>query len=98
MKNEFTPEIKKGLKEFTKRLAEKGRKHMAERDAVKGEDMIFIVDPYEQLTLSNWIAEHKCKYRHISLTYKFTNTGIGVATIVECRCGEEVNITDYEIW
>jgi len=98
--NEFTPEIMKNLSEWSERNAEKVRKHMIERDAVKGETMVFSIDPYEQLILSNWIAEHKetCKYRHISLTYKFTNTGIGVATIVECRCGEEVNITDYEIW
>ena len=31
-------------------------------------------------------------------TYKFTPTGIGLATIVECACGEECNITDYDIW
>lgn len=92
--------VQKALTEWSKRNAEKGRDHMAERNAVKGEDMVFVVEPYEQLTLTNWVAEHKetCKYRHISLTYKFTNTGIGVATIVECRCGEEVNITDYDMW
>lgn len=96
--NEWSDETKQKFQGFLDGLAAKHAKHDEERAAVKGEDMVFIVDPYEQLTLSTWIKEHKCKYRHISLTYKFTNTGIGVATVVECRCGEEVNITDYEMW
>lgn len=89
-----------GLLEFSKRLIKEHKTHQAERDAVKGEDKVFIIAPYEQKTLNEWVAKHRetCKYRYISLTYKFTDTGIGVATIVECRCGEEVNITDYEIW
>lgn len=33
-----------------------------------------------------------------SLTHKFTHTGIGMATYVECACGEECNLTDYRMW
>jgi hypothetical protein len=32
------------------------------------------------------------------LSFKFTPTGIGVAITAQCACGEECNITDYDIW
>jgi len=94
-------DIQKTLAEWSKQNAEKVRKHMAERKAVKGKDMAFGIEPYEQLTLSKWLQEHNktCeKKKHNLLTYKFTPTGIGLAIIVECGCGEEVNITDYKMW
>jgi len=31
-------------------------------------------------------------------SYKFTQTGIGMAIEVFCACGESENITDYEQW
>ena len=90
---------------FARRLIEKMEKHQAERDAVTGKDMVFTIEPYEQKVLADWLAQHKdfCTVTDGgaaggSLTYQFTPTGIGMATIVECACGQSVNITDYEQW
>ncbi|MGB2762163.1 MAG: hypothetical protein WBC21_01325 [Minisyncoccales bacterium] len=32
------------------------------------------------------------------LSYSFKPTSIGNVIVVECKCGEECNITDYESW
>ena len=32
------------------------------------------------------------------LTYSFTPTGVGVVAKVQCACGKEVDLTDYENW
>ena len=32
------------------------------------------------------------------LTYQFTPSGVGVATVVKCACGEKIDLTDYESW
>lgn len=47
------------LEEFQKRLNEERKKHQAERDAVKGDDIVFTVPPYEQKTLNKWLTKHK---------------------------------------
>ena len=90
-------------------------KLQAERKAVKGKDITFVISPYEQKTANDWMKEHKktCRFYVDSdgnkiknsggaigglSTYKFTPTGIGVAIIAECACGEETNITDYDMW
>lgn len=33
-----------------------------------------------------------------ALTYKFTPTTLGLTTVVECVCGEEINLTDFGEW
>jgi hypothetical protein len=103
------------LRRFSEGLVERHREHQAKRDAVEGEDMVFVLPPYEQFTLAKWLVEHKktCKLRFEkdgspkmfpggaaggSLTYCFTPTGIGMAQIVKCGCGEEINVTDYDQW
>ena len=88
------------LKQFFSKHAEKQRKHQEERDAVQGTDMVFVIPPYEQMTLDKWYSKHsrRCKLQHRALTYCFTNTGIGQAIEVRCTCGESINITDYEQW
>jgi len=58
-----------------------------------------------------WIQRHDGE-RHISpgkkyrysgsiggaYTWEFTPTSIGMAVVVKCSCGEELNISDYENW
>jgi hypothetical protein len=33
-----------------------------------------------------------------AFTYCFTPTSIGVACSVKCSCGEEIDVTDYDLW
>lgn len=66
----------------------------------------------KELTKANeWITSHD-KEKHIvkgkkfryagaiggAYTWCFTPTTIGVATTVQCSCGEKINITDYDLW
>ena len=32
------------------------------------------------------------------LTFCFTPTGLGNITVVKCCCGEEINLTDFDLW
>lgn len=103
------------LRKFGERQVERHKKHQAERDAVKGENMTFVIEPYEQKKAFEWLAEHNktCSLRFDKdgnpvqfpggaaggcTSYRFTMTGIGMATEVMCGCGESENITDYEQW
>lgn len=58
----------------------------------------------EQELAENFIVSHKCledsekAYIDTNISYKFTQTGIGVAIEVSCGCGEAENITDYSKW
>ena len=106
---------KEMLRKFSERQAERHKNHQAERDAATGEDMIFVIEPYEQVAMREWMVEHKktCPLNFEkdgspkefpggaiggAITYKFTPTGIGMATSVSCHCGGSVNITDYDQW
>lgn len=36
---------------------------------------------------------------HFSVSYIMSPTGIGIGVTVKCnRCGDEVDITDYDLW
>jgi hypothetical protein len=54
-----------GIKEFSRRLVERGLKHQEERNKVKGEDLVFKIPAYEQKTMREWSAKHKktCRMR-----------------------------------
>ena len=49
---------KEMLKKFSERNANRHIEHSKERDAVKGEDMVFRIPAYEQKTARDWSAEH----------------------------------------
>jgi len=54
----------------------------------------------------NWSAEHlpECKYKDNTgaiggvLTFSFTPTSIGTVVKVICACGEELDLTEYDLW
>lgn len=62
----------------------------------------------EQIKFNKWIQKHnkKCKYSDSMktgaiggrLTYMFTPTSLGVITKVKCACGEEIDLTDTDLW
>lgn len=72
--------------------------------------MQFSISHKEKRTLETWLMEHekKCRYwvenapRPICpspdspLVYIFQPSAIATFCTVRCRCGEEVNITDYD--
>ena len=45
-----------------------------------------------------WMKEHIAIHTNTSFTYSFTYTGIGIYTVVKCRCGAEKNVSDYGSW
>ena len=111
------PDNKVDLTAFAKRLNEQYKENDKKRAAAAEffETRTFLLEPFEQQTLSTWLAEHNktCSMRWNedgtpiqfpggaaggTLTYKFTPTGIGMATYAECSCGEETNLTDYDAW
>ncbi len=76
--------------------------------------MQFYLDTTQQAKLELWRQNHfhECKYyrnengfEEIYVgaiggheTFCFTPTGIGLVIKVQCACGEEVDLTDYEYW
>jgi len=40
------------------KLSKRNAEHQAERDAVKGDNMTFVIEPYEQKQINEWLAEH----------------------------------------
>lgn len=67
---------------------------------------MFSLDEEQGKKMQAWIDEHDktCKCFHKQgaiggrLRWCFTPTSIGVAIIVECACGEEVDLSDYDSW
>ncbi len=69
---------------------------------------MFQLGEYERKALTVWLGEHDktCKFADRSkqgacggrLTYCFTPTSIGMVTKIECACGGEVNVTDWDAW
>jgi hypothetical protein len=60
--------------------------------------VVFRLSEQEQEKAQLWLKEHKRGCRGNSISYKFTQTGIGVAVGISCDCGASKNITDYDKW
>ena len=58
----------------------------------------FLVSKKEEDKKEKWLKKHRKKCNKKFVTYCFTYTGIGIATVVRCECGEEIDITDYGRW
>lgn len=60
----------------------------------------------EEMNYEKWLEEHgECPKRHeyhgaigIGDTFIFTTTSLGRVVKVECVCGKQQDITDYECW
>jgi len=65
----------------------------------------FEIPPEKQEALKAF-QKHKCDFSKAEnigaiggrLTYKFTPTGVGCCFVVECVCGESVDLSGYEDW
>ena len=65
----------------------------------------FSLGKEESDELDNWLREHNktCRYSERGsqgaiggrLTYNFCPNSLGLVVKVECACGEEVDLTDY---
>ena len=68
--------------------------------------MTFSLDDSKRSPLAKWLKEHDetCRYAALMkqgaiggrLTYSFTPTHLGVIVKVQCSCGEECDVTDYD--
>ena len=81
-----------------KRQEEYDERYDALEEQYKTDCKEFIIENFELKSLEEWSYEHgkTCKKR--SYSYRFTPTGIGTGVTVECGCGAQENITDYESW
>ena len=69
----------------------------------------FILDGVELERARRWLRSHRRRHRQpprdqreaasgAAITYSFTPTGIGVAVVLQCACGAECDVTDYDSW
>jgi hypothetical protein len=100
--------------ESMRRSQERLAKRDAElEDYYKETSMKFNITMHELKALKEWQVEHNktCPFyddgtKDVSpsgaiggrTSYKFTPTGLGSIITVECACGAEKNVTDYECW
>ncbi len=62
----------------------------------------FELNDTDEKRLKKWLELHRDKFhsgaKDALISYRFTPTGIGTVIVVECRCGEEFDLTRYEEW
>ena len=59
----------------------------------------FTIENFELQALDEWKTEHGKHCRKRAYSYKFSRAnGIGMAVSVECDCGANQDITDYDSW
>lgn len=87
---------------------------MSTPEYIAGENVaqVFTINGRQEKLLNAWYNEHIkiCKFRPTEenpfpagaigglLTYSFTSTNLGQVCHVDCACGEETDITEYEDW
>lgn len=54
-------------------------------------------------TAMKWGYDHECPISYEGaiggkLTFTFTDTSLGTVEKVVCSCGEEHNLTDFDLW
>jgi len=68
---------------------------------------MFSLSEEEEKAAKAWIEKHREEHKMGPFdcgaiggrwTYKFTPTGLGPIIIVQCICGEEENVTDFDSW
>ena len=60
----------------------------------------FTLDALQNETIQNWMRDHDCPITNVGaiggrFTFSFTPTSIGTVEKVQCACGEEIDVTDY---
>lgn len=60
---------------------------------------MFYLTEGEEKKARDWIKKHdKTHIPSGSYSWCFSQNGIGVACVVKCMCGDEINVTDYDLW
>lgn len=63
---------------------------------------MFDLNEVEKSRAEEFKKIHKKCYRPTAIggqfSYIFTPTSVGTAVSIKCICGEQENITDYDIW
>ena len=68
---------------------------------------MFELNNKENKAINAWIEKHREEHKmHPDAcgaiggrwTYKFTPTGLGIIIIIQCTCGAEENVTDFDSW
>lgn len=56
----------------------------------------------EEQKYKEWALTHKCKFRTEDASgvhkFSFVPTNYGTIAIVECQCGAEFHLTNYDKW
>lgn len=66
--------------------------------------MQFSLDVDQEKQITKWLKNHRKSCNGYAgaiggeVSYKFIPTGLGMITVVNCICGEELNITDFSGW
>ncbi len=69
----------------------------------------FSLDEEQTQVAEQWICSHECELESNSgelarpavgagITYKFIPTSIGLVVVIDCACGEYVDLTNYAEW
>ena len=70
----------------------------------KGNGRSFSLDTDQSTQVAKWKANHECSIRRAytaiggGTSYEFTPTGLGEVVIVKCGCGDELDLTCYDMW
>jgi len=65
--------------------------------------MKFELDDEQMTKVVAWEASHECTISYAGAiggktTFAFTPNSIGMSEKAVCACGEELDITDYDLW
>jgi len=65
--------------------------------------MQFKLDDDQITKVLDWELSHECPIKYQGAiggktTFTFTPNSIGMSEKVVCACGEELDITDYDLW
>lgn len=62
-------------------------------------DLAFYVDKNTLQKAKKWLKTHSCIHKeNNTISWRFTLCGIGMSTVVQCSCGKEKDLTDYDSW
>ena len=92
-------DCQKKLAEFSVQDEIKRANEYAERIR---EHSLFTMSDKEAKAIKEFKADHSsCQSNKLSTSYEYVLTGTGVGTAISIRCpvcGEEKNVTDYDMW
>ena len=63
----------------------------------------FSLTPEQSDRIREWMSGHDCTIENAGaiggkFTFCFTQTSIGIGEAVKCACGQEIDVTEYDLW